>query len=635
MQALFRQSSFWLACGLIITVLAYYLAMQPALTGPFLFDDFANLQHLALINGDISSNIGDYLAAFEGNPGRPIAAMSFLLNDNAWPSSPYGFKVTNVLIHLLNAILVFGLVRQLAKANSKLPQHPIWPLLAMLAWLFQPMQISAQMLVVQRMTLLAGAFCLAGLWAYTVLLQRATNWRGVFLALAALGSATILAFLCKESGALIPIYALAINATLLSDLIRLKDQYSQRLLLAGCAIPALALLYLLLDMGLQQNAFSHREFSLSDRLLTQLHVVSDYLRQIVFPSLTGSGIYYDDYPIARSLFSPLSTLLIALAMLASLVYAFVYRMRFVLLSFAVLWFFSGHLMESTILPLELYYEHRNYIPMLGILMAITAWPFFLVERKQIGFLFLGIWLALLVTITAMQAPIWGQYAKMVAFWSIERPNSLRANMELAKFYNETSDPQAAVDVMMIAYSDGLHSADLPLSALLISCRVPGVHYQHTDLLAESLTAINSSPFSNGSLSALQMLNQEVQNNRCPDVINRQSWLAISSALLGNPKFKRAGGSFIYVERAKLMMSMKSLPAAMHEFEQAYSAQPSTEMTYKVAQILLSAGLLEEAEIWLKKGLALRKPWFKDWLSSDKEKSSELLRLISQFKRNDE
>jgi hypothetical protein len=292
-------------------------------------------------------------------------------------------------------------------------------------------------------------------------------------------------------------------------------------------------------------------------------------------------------------------------------------------------------MESTILPLELYYEHRNYIPMLGILMAITAWPFFLVERKQIGFLFLGIWLALLVTITAMQAPIWGQYAKMVAFWSIERPNSLRANMELAKFYNETSDPQAAVDVMMIAYSDGLHSADLPLSALLISCRVPGVHYQHTDLLAESLTAINSSPFSNGSLSALQMLNQEVQNNRCPDVINRQSWLAISSALLGNPKFKRAGGSFIYVERAKLMMSMKSLPAAMHEFEQAYSAQPSTEMTYKVAQILLSAGLLEEAEIWLKKGLALRKPWFKDWLSSDKEKSSELLRLISQFKRNDE
>ena len=627
-----RFYNLWLSVGLLALPVMYYLLLQPALAGPFLFDDFANLQHLALLGNNAFANLGDYLAAFQGNPGRPIAALSFLLNDNAWPSDPYAFKATNVLFHLLNAVLVFGLLRQLAKASPKLPQHPIWPLLAMLAWLFQPMQISAQMLVVQRMTLLAGTFSLAGLWAYTVLLQRTSTWRGAFMALSALAAATVIAFLCKESGALLPAYALVLNATLLADLIREKDHASQHLLLAGCVIPALLLVYLLLNMGLQPGAFFHREFSLSDRLFTQLHVVSDYLRQIVFPSLTGSGIYYDDYQIIRSLLSPISTLLIAIAITAALVFAIIFRKHFVLMSFAVLWFFTGHLMESTVLPLELYYEHRNYIPMMGLLMAITAWPFYLHERKQIGFLFLGIWLAILVVITSLQAPIWGQYSKMVAFWSIEHPKSVRANMELAKFHSLTADPQAAVDVLMLAYTGGLDSADLPMTSLLISCRNPGVRFKKSNLLQESLRAIKTSPFSNGSLSALQFLNQEVQQDRCPDILNRKSWLVISDTLLANPKFKRAGGSFIHVERAKLMLSAKNLSATMHEFEMAYSDRPSIEMSYKVAEVLLSAGLNDEAEIWLEKGLALKRPWFKKWLSSDEEKSLELLNNLEQRPR---
>ena len=626
-----RQINLWLSISLVVVLLCYYLAMHSALNGPFLFDDFINLEHLSLLGNNPSANFGDYLAAFEGNPGRPLAALSFLINDNAWPSNPFGFKYTNVLIHLLNAVLVFGFVRQLAKASPKLPQHAIWPILAMLAWLFHPIQISAQMLVVQRMTLLAGTFSLAGLWAYTALLQRSSNWRGAFAALAALGTATLLSFLCKETGALLPLFALVLNATLLAELFSQKDRASQRLIMAGCAIPTLAIVYMLLNMGLQPNAFLHREFTLQDRLLTQLHVVFDYIKQILLPSLTGSGIYYDDYTITHSLFKPITTLLLALGLIASIVCALLYRKRYALLSFAVLWFFAGHLMESTVLPLELYYEHRNYIPMLGLMLAVTALPFYLNERKQIGFLFLGIWLSMLVAITYLQAPIWGQSAKLVTFWTIEHPKSLRATQELAKFYYETADPQASVDVMMLAYNDGTHIADLPLNSLLLSCWNPGVKYKNIDLLAESKIAIANSPFSNGSLVVLQKLNQDVQNNRCPKVLNRQSWLALSNALLANPKFRRGGADFIHVERAKLMISAKDLSATMREFEAAYAVQPTTELSYKIAEVLISAGLNDDAEIWLKKGVALKKPWFKEWLSSDKEKSRALLMLIEKSK----
>jgi protein O-mannosyl-transferase len=463
-------------------------------------------------------------------------------------------------------------------------------------------------------------------------LQRSRNWLGAFAALAALGTTTVLAFLCKETGALLPLFALVLNATLLADGFSQKDRTSQRLIMAGCAIPTLAIVYMLLTMGLQPNAFLHREFTVQDRLLTQLHVVFDYIKQILLPSLTGSGIYYDDYTITHSLFKPISTLLLALGLIASIVCALFYRKRYALLCFAVLWFFAGHLMESTVLPLELYYEHRNYIPMLGLMMAVTALPFYFGERKQITFLFLGIWLAMLAVISSLQAPIWGQSARLVTFWTIEHPKSLRATQELAKFYYETADPQASVDVMMIAYNNGMHSADLPLTSLLTSCWKPGVKYKNLDLLAESMKAIKTSPFSNGSLVVMQKLNQDVQNNRCPKVLNRQSWLELSKALLANPKFKRVGGSFIHVERAKLIMSAKNLPATMWEFEQAYKAQPTTEMSYKVAQVLLTAGLIDEAEIWLKKGLVLNKPLVKEMLSSDKKKSRALLTLIEQAKK---
>ncbi len=613
--------------------IAYVFLMWPALSGPFLFDDFNNLEHLNLLANSPWHNLGDYLAAFEGNPGRPLAALSFLINDSAWPSSPFGFKLTNVLFHLLNGVLLFGLLRQLAKANTQLPQSPFWPLLAMAAWLFQPLQISTQMLVVQRMTILATTFCFAGLWAFIALLQRSKNWRDGFAALSVLGFATLLALLCKESGALLPLYATVLLFTLLQNTFDQKDLLSRRLLLAGCVLPALAVVLAVFQMGLQAHAFDHREFTLPERIYTQLHVVLDYIKEILLPSLTGSGIYHDDFPIYSSLLDPFSTLLIALSFITLLGLALWKRAQYPLFSFAVLWYFAGHLMESTVLPLELYFEHRNYLPMLGPALALTAWPFSLQGRKKLGFFFIGIWLAAGVAITALQAPIWGQPAKMVAFWSIEHPKSVRANIELAKFYFDTADPQAAVDVLMHAYvEEKLSSSDLPLTALLTNCWFKDVRYKDANLFAVSMQSIATSPFSNGSLAVLQKLNDEVQKKNCNEVVSRDQWWQLSDALLANPKFKLVAEDFIRIERAKLTLSERNFEPSMQEMEAAYQAHPTMALTYKMAESLISAGLLPEAQAWLEKGLLLRKPWLKEYLSSERERSIKLLALVKQARQ---
>ncbi len=52
--------------------------------------------------------------------------------------------------------------------------------------------------------------------------------------------------------------------------------------------------------------------------------------------------------------------------------AFLLRRRYPLLLLAVLFFLVGHSMESTLIPLEMVYEHRNYLPGMLVCLALAA-----------------------------------------------------------------------------------------------------------------------------------------------------------------------------------------------------------------------------------------------------------------------
>src|SRR5690606_38496251 len=109
----------WVLVGFPILLILAAVAYWPGVYGPFLFDDYPNLKNLAELNGRPTwRSIGIYLSLFPGTPERPLATLSFLLNDAAWPSSPLGFKITNLMVHLLNGVLVFGLARQLSRVAA-------------------------------------------------------------------------------------------------------------------------------------------------------------------------------------------------------------------------------------------------------------------------------------------------------------------------------------------------------------------------------------------------------------------------------------------------------------------------------------------------------------------------------------
>jgi hypothetical protein len=164
-----------IAVGLLALLGATLSLLWPGIHGPFLFDDGPNLQNLRDLNGHLSrQSIGVYLSLFTGSPGRPLSALSFLINDVAWPSQPLGFKLTNLWIHLLNGVLVFGLARTLAGAYcGPSLRADLIALVTAAIWLLNPIQISAVFLTVQRMAELVATAMFAGLWGFFALSMRA------------------------------------------------------------------------------------------------------------------------------------------------------------------------------------------------------------------------------------------------------------------------------------------------------------------------------------------------------------------------------------------------------------------------------------------------------------------------------
>jgi protein O-mannosyl-transferase len=620
-----------LAIGLALLLTGYIVLLWPGLHGPFLFDDIPNLQNLATYAGQ-ADNLGEYLAVFQGSPGRPIATLSFLINDNAWPSNPFAFKYTNVLLHLLNGVVLFGLMRQLQAAKSSLPQNIFWPLLVMAAWLFHPIQVSTQMLVVQRMTLLSAFFTLAGLWAYIAVLRNAKNWLSTLYALIVLGAATILAFLCKENGALTPIYALVLNMTLLSERIQQKSEPSKRLLAAGIYLPSLLVIFSIAYLAIQPHTFLSREFTLYERALSQLHVVYDYLLQIFIPRLSGSGIFFDDYPITREFTSSPFTIALAIGFALLLAFTFAQRKRFPLFAFAVLWYFAGHLMESTILDLELYFEHRNYLPLAGPMAALCASPFLFNRLKSILVALLLAWIAMLALISGLQAQTWGNQKLLANIWAAEHPASLRANQQITSYYFDAGQYQKAFDLQIAAQQAGLPEVDYPLSALLIKCLRPEVA-STGNLITAVTNSLPKSPYSNSSMQYIQLLRNEVLSGTCADTLNQSDWLLLTDAFIGNAVLQPLTEPFLRNERASLYAKKLDLNLTMQELQRAYEIAPSIELSQKIAEVLLSAGLVDDAEKWLKAGLELKQPFFDSLMYDPKERSRRLLEIIIETKSN--
>ena len=482
------------ALGFVALLLLAVLVYASGLFGGFLFDDFpvlVNNPALQALGTPTQNWLAIALSSDSGVLRRPISLLSFGLNVAAFGMSPLAFKLVNLGIHLLNGGVLYAIARRLAPrllpaaAAHAASVAPAVALLAAGLWLLHPLQVSSVLYVVQRMNLLATLFTLAGLLCYVDARERALRGEAALLGgFAGLGLFGVLAVFSKENGALIVLYAFVVEAI---GYRFAAPQPSQRRALGGffLATVALPLLALLLFFTTHphwlHDAYTARAFTLGERLLTQARVVCDYLLWIGLPNPAWMGMFHDDIALSIGLLNPPSTAAAIVVLAALAAAAWRWRRSHPGIAFGIAWFLVGHAMESTILPLEMVFEHRNYLPMAGLLLGLIATLAPALRAHVPARAASGIGLAVLsvcASLTAVRAADWGDSQRLALADARHHPASSRSQFEAGRavlIAGARQTPRAQLDAQALPYFEAAarldpDDIDGAIAALLIHAR---------------------------------------------------------------------------------------------------------------------------------------------------------------------
>lgn len=444
-----------LLAGMVLTAAVYWIGLY----GPFLFDDGPNFSIIkAWLDGKASLE-----RVVFGNrswlTNRSLAMGSFALNALLLGYSPFSFKLVNLFLHLICGAVAYQLfVLLLARDPQMQTRARLAAAGIVIVWLLHPFNVSTVLYAVQRMTQLATLLCLLGLWAYAWVRTRQQahglrhGWLLLFLSIPLL---TMVGIQGKQNAAVLPLLCLVVEVAFF-----LRPREWPRPLTAFyvllLAVPAVALG---VGFAIRPEAllagYNEYPFSLGQRLLSEGRVLCDYLRMLLLPYPPGMGVYTDDYTHSSALFSPPWTA-VAIALLATIsVGAWKVRTKLPTVFAGWFLFLAAHTVESTILPIELYYEHRNYLPALGLFLCcaglIAAFGRFLAGNGiRIGRVGATIAIAVCLVLalqTHGRARVWSDVYTLAESALENHPDSSRATLNYVGLALESGDTARAYEVI--------------------------------------------------------------------------------------------------------------------------------------------------------------------------------------------
>jgi hypothetical protein len=279
------------------------------------------------------------------------------------------------------------------------------------------------------------------------------------------GFSMLLAILCKENGILLPLFILIIEATLFRS--PGNDYAGRRQMMIILWLPIVALcVYLLLGLGDEIRSYGGRPYTMSERLLTQTVVLCVYLKNLLLPSPEAFSLFHDDFLVSHGILSPPLTLASLALIITLFIAGFTGLKSMSVVSMGILWFLCGHLLESTYLNLELYFDHRNYLPAFGFFFVL-AWLTTLLAVRHKTVMVTGViaYVILITGATLANTRLWADPVKHMQVEVAAHPESPRALSYLAGSYLESRNTGAAVGVykkILQIYPDAVY----PLIKLL-------------------------------------------------------------------------------------------------------------------------------------------------------------------------
>lgn len=455
----------WLLISFAITAAIYW----PGLVGPLMLDDFANLMPVQRWYTGEQSLADVVFGNRSGVLGRSLSMASFVASAALGAPTAFHYKLGNLALHLACGWLAYLLIRRLAERDPALASRATTAsILLASVWLMHPLHVSTVLYAVQRMAQVSALCVLASLliyvWARLRIQRDARDQRALLALFVVFPIVWLLGLLGKENAAVASMLCLVIEAAYFSDAGR--PRAIKAFFAIFVAIPvAITLWILAFRPGLLLEGYNAYDFSLWQRVLTQPRALLDYAGQILLPRGPLMGLFTDDFMPSTGLLTPATTLPALLAMAGISALAVILRKR--IPGFFAGWFFFlvAHMVESGFLPLDLYFEHRNYLPSLGLLLAAASLLAAAIQRHSAVnanlrpvAIVAGLLLAVLCFATFARVQVWRDTGSIVSQGLQHHPRSLRANLDAATLALRTGrqDVHDAILSQLVASEDGRH-----------------------------------------------------------------------------------------------------------------------------------------------------------------------------------
>ncbi len=566
------------------------------LHGPFLLDDLQTLDSARISSWSFREILATSFANQTGPLSRPLSVFSFIVTDQLFGNAPFGYKITNLGLHILCATLCFIFMKHWLCLFFPTNNHKPWILASLISilWILHPLNVSTTLYVVQRMAILSTLFTLLNLILYLKIRFGDLKPLPKKLSLACMLLLFVCATLSKENGLLLPFFLAAIELTTPTSK---SSKIWLKLTLGSCIIILLGGgLYYAHHFASFQAAFYQKGFSLLSYTLVEAKALIFYIKLIALPQINAMGLYHDDFQATLSPNLWLS-LFILLGLFITILFT---RKKAPILSFGLMWFFSGHLLESSILPLEPVFEHRNYLASIGLLL-ILVWLFTLAfEKMKLKPFYMPIiafiWIGLFSLLTALRVDGWSTQEKFIKMAIQTHPASPRAHIEYGQYLFQAGYfDEGILSLQKAAELDHRNSGPV-LHQILAHCTIgraqPSLYTEATQRLATQ----NITPY---TLLVLDGIVNQQFNDNCPSISSIESTQWLQTAI-SNPFTSPKNKGILFHLLAGIYAKDSQYELAISALEKSSEYFPNKiEPHLKKIQLLILLNKQHEAQTHIK------------------------------------
>lgn len=412
------------------------------------YHSIVNNRFLHIDKADLKA-LTDVIKSGNVNITRPFSNLTFALNWYFGQDDVSGYHILNTGIHIVAAFLLFITVLSLFKTpnlKGRLSAESGYfiALLSAALWGVNPIQTQAVTYIVQRMTSMAAMFYIAGIFLYINARLSGSAYKK-FILYFFVFLTYMLAVGTKENTITLPLSMVLIEILFFRDSgsaeIRKKYSYIAAII---AVIIIIAGIYLFMGGGSFNifRGYESRYFTPGERLLTEARIIIYYLSLLFYPAPTRLSIEHD-IDLSTSLFHPWTTIPSIFIIIVLIGLGIRLAGKRPLLSFAILFFFLNHVIESSIIGLELIFEHRNYLPSFFLFVPVSMGLKDLMDRyhdRKGMFIVISSFVILLITGfgsgTYIRNIQWATEVTLSADAAKKAPHSARSLNNFTKAYYE-------------------------------------------------------------------------------------------------------------------------------------------------------------------------------------------------------